>query len=404
MAATVLLCAPVASESEVNEWLKGAEQSAARVRAPWDEFQCWPLIARVYSRRGDIDRAMGAVKRISDDDWRWMAAAGLAREAAGRGAFEEARLILDRLVDRRLHNECLLDVASIASLQHKFEVAEQLSRLLDDARLRQQSLYALAAEEALARQYDLALRTSQRVGVTGEWQRARLLEFIEGCRRRGAFGGPTPITASLREEIFNLGVTGWMPRSEDISTHEREMRESLDPMQRAVSSTLMARWYQDRNETARCRLALATAAESLPRIRSDFERVRCCAELAETMRGAGLSAEARTLVDKIITRDALPLALKEPDDLAVRPRLVFVLIGLGKTADALEMAGSAHGLLRDADTWWAGGIACALEGKTEEVRRRLRAMEYDRDKAILSAGVALGLQELAEKEGNKTHR
>jgi hypothetical protein len=104
-----------------------------------------------------------------------------------------------------------------------------------------------------------------------------------------------------------------MPKSEVVSIHEREMRESSDPIERAISSTRLARWHQGRNETARCRFALATAADSLPAIREDRERLWCCAELVETMRGAGLSAEARTLADKVITRGTVAFVLKRPD-------------------------------------------------------------------------------------------
>jgi tetratricopeptide (TPR) repeat protein len=406
---TVLLCAPATSESEVNQWLQRAEQSAARVRTAQDEFNCWALIGRVYSRRKDIDGAMGTVARITDDDWRRMAAAGLAREAADRGALEEARLILERLADHRLRNDSLYDVASIVCLQHNFVAAERLCRLLDDARLQQELWYGLAAEEALAGQYDLALSTARQVGASGEWQRARLLEFIQSCRQRGACCGPQHITADLPEKVFSLDGMGWMPSSEDISTHQMRMRESSDPIERAISSTRLARWHQGRNETARCRFALATAADSLPAIRENRERFWCCAELVETMRRAGLSAEAKTLADKIITRDTVASVLKQPDlketdVFALPPKLVFVLIRLGRTEDAFEIAGSASGLLLGADTWWAAGIACALEGKTDEVQRRLVSMDRDKDKAILAAGVALALQELVDQERTKTRK
>jgi hypothetical protein len=352
---------------------------------------------------------METLTRISPERLRWIAAGGLAQEAAERGALQEARLILERLADHRLRNEYLCDVASIACLQHDFLAAEQLCRSLDDVGLRQELWYGLAAEEALACQHDLALRTAQQVRVTGEWPRAQLLELIETFRRRGEWSGPTRITANLREEVFSLGGTTWMPKSEVVSIHEREMREASDAIQRTVSATLLARWYQDRNETARCRFALATAAQSLPGIRDESERLWCCAELVETMRGAGLSAEARILADKVITRDTVASVLKQPDvketdAFALPPKLVFVLIRVGRTEDAFEIAGSASGLLRGADTWWAAGIACALEGKTEEVQQRLRAMERDKDKAILAAGVALALQELAEKGATKTRK
>jgi len=352
---------------------------------------------------------MATVAHIADADWRRMAVAGLAREAAERGALDEARLVLDRVADHRLRNECLFVVAGIASSQHRFVEAQQLCTSLDDATRQQELWYGVAAEEALARQYELASRTAQQVRETGEWQRARLLEFIETCRRQGLRTQPKPIIADFAQEVFSLDGTDWTPRSEDVTNDERLMKETSDPTQRAVISTYLARWYQGHNQAARCRFAIATAAESISGIRSNRDRIRCCAELAETMIGAGLSQEARRLVDEVATRDVVASVLKRPDvkesdvyDLP--PKVVFVLIRLGRIGDAFEVAESASGLLRGAETWWAAGIACALAGKTEEVRRRLPTMERERDRALLAAGVALGLQELAEKENKKAHQ
>lgn len=86
------------------------------------------------------------------------------------------------------------------------------------------------------------------------------------------------------------------------------------------------------------------------------------------------------------------------------PKLVFVLIRVGRTEDGFEVARRASRLFRGAETWWAAGIACALERKAEEVRRRLPSLERERDKVILEAGVSLGLQEQAEKGANKPDR
>jgi tetratricopeptide (TPR) repeat protein len=409
VAITLLLCAPVGSESAVNQWLQSAEGSAVRVRTAWEEFQCWPLIGRVYSRRGDVNRAVAAITHISKDKLRWNALGSLAQEAADRGAFEEARSILNHAADHRLRTGYLQLVADIASLQHNFAVAEQFCTVLDDADLRQEAWYGLAAEEALACQYDLALRTAQRVGERGEWSRERLLEFIESCRRRSGCRQPKPFIADLADEVFSIGGREWTPRTDDISIHDRLMNDRSDPIQRAVSSTLVARWCLRHNQAARCRFAIATAAESLSLIRNDYQRVACCADLAETMLDAGLSVEAKGVVDAEASRDTVAAvlkepAVKEPDVCALPPKLVFVLIRLGKIADAFEVATSASGLLLGRDTWWAAGVGCALEGKTGEVARRLPTMDRDRDKAILAAGVALGLQELAEKERHKARR
>ncbi len=333
-----------------------------------------------------------------------MALAGLAEEAARREAFQEARLILARVGDRRLRDESLFTVASIAVLHHQFPAAEQVCRLLDDVAQKQELWYGLATEEALAGKCDLALEASRcYVGdrADGDRRRVELLQLIETCRQRGASKEPQRVNADLREEIFSLGGMSWMPRSEDIGTHEKRMHESSDPVERTVSSTLLARWYQGRYDMVRCRFAVTVAVETLPRIRGDYERLSRCAELAETMLRAGWSSEARGLAGKVATRDGVASALKGTDVSALPPKLAFVLIQLGKTDDAFEIARRATGLFRGDDTWWAAGIACALEGKTEEVRRRLPGLERDRDKAILAAGVALGLQELAEKGSSK---
>jgi len=276
--------------------------------------------------------------------------------------------------------------------------------MVDGVGMQQVLWEGLAKHEALAGQYDLALSTSQRFfgdGFGSAQQRAQLRAIIEDCRRRGVRREATRMTADLPEEIFGLGGARWMPTSEDISAHEAFMRASSDPKQRTISSTCMARWYQAHNDVARCRFAVATAAESLPGIRGDYERLSCCVELAETMRRAGWSSEARNLVESLVTRGGVVSAMKHEDVSALPPKLVFVLIQLGKIDGAFETAANASALIRGDDTWWAAGISCALAGKTDDARHRLSTLKSDRDKAILAAGVALGVQELAEKQSNE---
>jgi hypothetical protein len=243
-----------------------------------------------------VDRTAESVARISDEKLRRVALGVLAEDAARWGAFQEARLILARLSDRGLRDHFLFSVATIAASCHEFATAEQACRSVSDVGLQQELWHGLATEEALAGQYDLALRAAQHYlgeGAGGERQRTQLGEFIRSCRRRGVRNEPKRVTVDLPEEVFSLGGMGWMPRSDDISAHEKRMREPLDPEQRTTSSTLLARWYQGHNDSARYRFAVATAAEALPGIRGDYERLSCCAELGETTLRAGSSAEAR---------------------------------------------------------------------------------------------------------------
>jgi hypothetical protein len=403
----LLLSAPVVSQAEAGEWVDRAEQAATHLRSARDEYEIWPRIARVYRRRGDIDRAVASVARIGDERLRNVALGMLAVDAAQWGAFQQARSILARLSDRGVRDNFLFSIVSTAGLYHDFAAAERACQMVHGVGMQQELWDGLARDEALAGKYDLALSTSQRffgVGFGSAQQRTQLSAFIEDCRRRGVRNEPKRITADLPEEVFSLGGLGWMPRSEDISVHEERTHQPSDPEQRTISSIILARWYQGRNDMARCRFSVATAAESLAGIGSDYERLSCCAELGETMLRAGWSAEARRLVDTVVTRDGVASALKGSDVRALPPKLVFVLIQVGKADDAFDVARRASGLFRADDTWWAAGIACALEGKTEEVRRRLPSLERDRDKAALAAGVALGLQELMDKACNKAHR
>jgi len=308
---------------------------------------------------------------------------------------------------REQRDSALSLIASIAASKGRYDWVEAAIKLMGGIGMQQEHWRAFARGAASDGQYDAALRLAgyftgnpYDVEEIGDWEKARLLEFIADARRTGrrkeviAEESPKPI----RHRIRDLGGD-WGARDRKNVAAFRELVNSPghSPAHRVCAWYFIALAHYRERDIDRCRQAIRKAAADLAAVGDTYKAVLYTMVIATLLLDVGDTEDAQQLVQKMLTPEAMTAVLEARDDEAVKPKVVSVLVTLGDVERAWEFTKRAKRFY-ESETWWAFGACCALHGKPGEVEKRLRKIESEKHKALLCIGVAAGLHELWESK------
>lgn len=400
---TTLKCASGSAadqEALIDTWVRLAEKYALGVKEVNDQYEVWLCVARFHAKRGNLARARQVVYRIDDEKLRNVSLRSLARTVADLGDWKSALRIVGWIEQPAERDLALSSVACVASSKHDFAAAEATIELLDDWGLQQELWYGLASEQASAGHYDLALKTANRfrgLRFGGQKDKAELLESIAKAKRTGTRKERIETPEDIADLVRDFGGSWPTPDNRNADALKARARKSRDPGSRAVAWYLIARAYHQRNQIA-CRRAIQSAVEVAPEVPGAYDRLLYSMLIADFLIRLGDSDQARQLVQETLTREALVAAFEAPDEFALGPKTIAVLVRLGDVQAAFETTKLVKSSYRH-ETWWALGAFCAVEGKLSDVEKRLTHIKRNQNRALLCTGVAAGLHQLYVLKG-----
>ncbi len=174
-------------------------------------------------------------------------------------------------------------------------------------------------------------------------------------------------------------------------------------LNRAAAWRQIAWAYYGKKDLPRCRSAIQKSLESADSVPGPFayyQRRVTYVALADLYLELGETEPARQVIQKAdsVHLDADPLG--GLNAFTTTPFLISVLVRAGNIQSAIATAEKIPE--KEADLAWSTLAAvCALEGKAGSIEREFAGSRSDRVKAVLSAGVAVGLHEKQRQQAMK---
>lgn len=282
------------------------------------------------------------------------------------------------------------------------EGAFSTTRKIADERARASVLLRLARSGARTGHYDAAekaLRMASELWRGDPVELARVQELIAECRREGRSEAPkSGFLNSLRGAVFAFSE-GTAQRGKG-----QELPNAFEK-QNAVPSLQNAWKRLESGDPVGSRIAaeeylgfVDSGSESLP----FFRAVDYCL-LADLFLELGEKQKAQSLAAKALSalKEGLPLD-RGLASFTILPLVVSVYARTGSLQEALDLIENVETSLSSkhegdlpltGEAWLALGVGCALAGETGFIERLLQENRPVRQKALLSLGVAIGLQE-----------
>ncbi len=198
--------------------------------------------------------------------------------------------------------------------------------------------------------------------------------FIEGLRRVSALFGDVDV------------------KLDDLPEAEKEAEKMEGPLNKAAAWREIAWAYYRNSDLARCRQAMQKSLDGADLVPAPlaYQSTVTYVSLADLCLELGETASARRLIQKA---DAAHMAADRLGGLSAfttTPLLISVLVRAGDTDGAVATVEKIPA--KEAATAWSTlATACTLEGKTDAVGRLIEKSNSDRLKALLCAGVVIGL-------------
>ncbi len=222
-------------------------------------------------------------------------------------------------------------------------------------------------------------------------------KFIAQCRASGRKDPPpgrlqTGYIEGLRRAATLFGDVGCT--LDNLSQAEKEAGKLKGPLNKAAAWREIAWAYHRKKDVAGCRRAMQKSLESADLIPSPlaYQRAVTYASLADLSLELGDTESARQMVQKADGTQLGADLLGGLNAFTTTPLLVSVLVRVGDIRGAVAMIEKIPE--REATSAWSSfATVCALEGRIDAVEKELSGKGRERLKALLCAGVVIGLQE-----------
>jgi len=390
---------PTRGDDGALAWVNEAQQLALDLEDEDEQYAVWLRIGVFHGKRDDFVRAHAATQRIREVERRSVALTIIAGEIAefrnGAAAVRFARQIQSEAVRDR----ALMHIVLAQAAKHRFSEAETTIASMSEWGTKWNALYALAVEQAKAGEFDGARETAGKlptVGWTNSQRYSGLLKFIAEQKKEGRRDKPAQFPIGVLQAIRELGGGYAEPSRLDAESMRATLQELDSPFQKACAWQYIAYAHYADKQRGKCRQALDRATTVAKQISDSYAKLLVYVRIADLM----LQCENRQGADQLLKealRTGLPNSILESSDTsALGPKIVSVLVRLGKIGEAFGIAESVNARYQE-ETWWALGASCALLERITDVDRRLPQVKSNERKALLCVGVASGLQEASQE-------
>ncbi len=404
-------------EAVIRQWLDRSLQFAYKLESEELANAALSLI-ETHVSVGDWRRVKPLIDRIKSGEIRDELIVYLPSMVADSGDLDVAFAMAEKLgkeprkspIDgRTLWSDRNLALNSIALRQipsHKFANAEMVLRMIDDPQAVFNGLAHIAEYQAKAGLYEDATATLAKVEAKNadeENEYDRVKKIIVSCRatkRKDPPLGNLGLIASLRvvNTIFS-DFDSYLSLS-DLEKAEKEV-DTLDGSSEKSSAWRQIAWaYYRKKDLPRCRQAIQKSLDNVEEISNSYLKAVTYVSLADLYLELGETDLAKQMAQRQ-TQFAWTRSYSAVlHSFTTTPLLVSILIRVGDVDGAaaiIEKIGKMEtdpmqSMFLDL-VWNYWAAVCALEGKMDDIERRIEKTESNRIKAVICAGTAFGLRD-----------
>ncbi len=400
---------PKARKEAIGHWLREMESHVAKL-SDQDRSDIVPALCDVYWRVDDISPLARLISGIQDPKKRADAGFMLSFTLAQTGRVEAAirfaqSLSGDPTVDPNTRERvqsprvrALFTIFHVRCSRHDFAGAKETIRRIDDPEAASSAWCYLAGTQAKAGQYDDALASLAKVVPTSkndEEAKEDTRKLIAECRAKGRHDPPQKpppgeFIEGLRRVVALFGDVA--AKLDDLSEAEKEANRMEGPLNKAAAWREIAWAYYRNSDLARCRQAMQKSLDSADLVPAPlaYQSTVTYVSLADLCLELGETASARRLIQKADAAHIDAGLLGGLSAFTTTPLLISVLVRAGDTDGAIATVEKLPAK-EAATAWSAFATACTLEGKMDAVQQVLEKSKSERLKAVLCAGVVIGL-------------
>jgi tetratricopeptide (TPR) repeat protein len=367
----------------------------------------------------EVSRLAALISKIQDPEKRADATLMFVISLAASGKSDAAIRVAETLDNDRTtipetrrsvgsrRNRAFYMVSRFQSLSHDFAAAKETIRRIDDPEVVSSAWLRVAENQAKAGQYEEALVSLGKVAVTSDDSRQAKEEtrkLIAKCKAEGCKDAPRKrsqgFIAALRKASTIFGDVH--VELDDLTRAEQSAQKMKGPLNRAAAWRQIAWAHYEKKDAIRCRRAIQKSLENADAVPGPlaYQRRITYVAMADLYLELGDVESARQLIQKANSVHLDADFFGGLNAFTTTPLLISVLVRSGDVQGAITTVERIHE--KEADmAWLTLAIVCALEGKAGCIERKLESVGSERVKALLCAGVAVGLNERRKQQAVK---